>query len=978
MNKGLISAIAACLSAAAITAGELQPLPWSKGLNVPERFDRHSSGKVAVSYDRKEQATRFDVEFSPGSRFWCAPRLWLERDAFADAKIIRFDFKVEQQAESREQVAASLVFNSAPPYFPLPEPKPEWQTVTVDLEKLSSKPAEVDNIAIAMNPKTPKLTYWIRNLEILGNRTGPAVADAAAAVTVAAPGAVFTQGEPLDFSLDAAAGPVTWSLADWQGKELRSGNWPDGGRGKLTLAALPDGYYMLTLQSPGTKFHGFRSFAVVPDPKTRRRNPDTYFALDSAQSWIAAANPENPRHPQDGFSTVSEVARRAGLEIVRDRLRWRACEPEPGQYSWGAHMTNADELSSRGIKISGTYHDAPQWAKNGTGLLPTDLLATYRFAKKLSETFKGKMNDWEFWNEQDIHFAPESAWDYASAMKAAYLGFKAGDPELPVALGAIARTNLMNYCNVMMDNGLPDYIDIFNIHTYAPLRDYPKLLDGIHAYLRRYGIADRPIWFTENGSRAEGPARADSYIRGIKAHSPEQELLVAEYLPKAMIDLQSLGVDRDFFFLLSPYNEQNGVKDWGLLRRDFTVKPAYAAFSNLMNELGNAKLEGAIDLGEGIRGFLYSRPDGGQTLAYWSQSELDTEDNSPDRKITGPFERPFFIKAKNGVYAGTNIFGTPFEAGAADGKLRLTATRMIAYVNGLSGLKPTTPFRAVGKSGAPRQVNYDRTIVYRVELSDDFILGRGKDCVELKKDNAALKLQVWNLSDREKSGRLRIRGGEVTGLPAEITVPAFGKAEFPLGFTPKTAADHTGAMEVGGDFNGMGTSKLTVPMFLPGKLIAASRQVSLPGMLDQKRWRANSSGKMSITYDNAEHAVRFQVKFPKSGKFWVYPEYILDLPRESLKNACGIAFEVKATPADGVEKMLVMAVAGKDREHGKSAWLPSGNPAGNWEERVVRINPLELDPAQIEMLRIGLNPTVPEMTYWIRNVRILFNKNDKE
>ena len=156
MNKGLISAIAACLSAAAITAGELQPLPWSKGLNVPERFDRHSSGKVTVSCDRKEQATRFDVEFPPGSRFWCAPRLWLERDAFADAKIIRFDFKVEQPNPG-EQVATSLVFNSAPPYFPLPEPKPEWQTVTVDLEKLSSKPAKVDNIAIAM--RTPSANW---------------------------------------------------------------------------------------------------------------------------------------------------------------------------------------------------------------------------------------------------------------------------------------------------------------------------------------------------------------------------------------------------------------------------------------------------------------------------------------------------------------------------------------------------------------------------------------------------------------------------------------------------------------------------------------------------------------------------------------------------------------------------------------------------------------------------------------------------
>ncbi len=586
------------------------------------------------------------------------------------------------------------------------------------------------------------------------------------------------------------------------------------------------------------------------------------------------------------------------------------------------------------------------------------------------------MNNWEFWNEQDIHFAPESAWDYAAAMKAAYLGFKAGDPTLPVALGAIARTYLMNYCNIMMDNGLSDYIDIFNIHTYAPLKDYPKLLNGIHAYLKRYNMSNRPIWFTENGSRAEGPARIDSYMPGVKAHSPEQELLVAEYLPKAMIYLQSLGVDRDFFFLLSPYSEQNGTKDWGLMRRDFTVKPGYAAFSNLINNLGSAKFEGTVKLGKGIRGFLYRQSDGRQTLAFWSLSELDTEDNSPNRRITDPIERHFTIPAQNGTYTGNNIFGTPFKVVATDGKLRLMSTRMISYVNNLANQKPTIPFQAVVKSGAPHHVNYDRTIVYRVELTDDFILSHGKDYAEVKKERAVLKLQVWNLSCQGKCGEVEIRGGKTIGLPGRFTIPAFSKVEFPLKFTPNTNDNHAGRMEINGKFNGKGTSRLIIPMFLPGKLVLASRQVKLQGILDPKKWRANSSGKMSISYDKTEQAVKFETQFSGEGDFWVYPEYILEFPTETLKNACGIAFEVKAAPADGIKKMLVMGVTGKQKEQGKSAWYPAGNPATKWEERVARINPYDLNPSDIKMLRIGLNSKVSHMTYWLRNVRILFTPNN--
>ena len=165
-----------------------------------------------------------------------------------------------------------------------------------------------------------------------------------------------------------------------------------------------------------------------------------------------------------------------------------------------------------------------------------------------------------------------------------------------------------------------------------------------------------------------------------------------------------------------------------------------------------------------------------------------------------------------GVYAGTDIFGTPFQADASDGKLRLTSTRMIAYVNGLSGLKPAVPFRAVKKSGAPRRTEYDRTIVYRVRLSDDFVLSTGRDSVDTGKERAALKLEVWNLSDQPKTGRLKITGCRVEGLPGTVSVPAFGRTVLPLAITPEFGRDYTGAVKVSGTFDGRETSPLVMPV----------------------------------------------------------------------------------------------------------------------------------------------------------------------
>ena len=218
---------------------------------------------------------------------------------------------------------------------------------------------------------------------------------------------------------------------------------------------------------------------------------------------------------------------------------------------------------------------------------------------------------------------------------------------------------------------------IFNIHTYARPQECPELLERIRAHLARHNVSDRPIWFTENGSSMEGNGQLDSYMTGLKVHSPEQEMIVAEFLPKMMIVLQSLGVDRDFFFVLSPYNERNGYKDWGLMRRDYTVKPGFAVFATLTDKLGSAQYEGTRKLGEGIRGFVYREPTGRKSLVFWSESEIDTEGGIPVINLKDAKAREFTLNL-TGTFEGVDAFGTPFTAASKEGTLKLTATRMPA------------------------------------------------------------------------------------------------------------------------------------------------------------------------------------------------------------------------------------------------------------------------------------------------------------
>ena len=112
--------------------------------------------------------------------------------------------------------------------------------------------------------------------------------------------------------------------------------------------------------------------------------------------------------------------------------------------------------------------------------------------------------------------------------------------------------------------------------------------------------------------------------KGLKQHSRVQESILAEFVAKGLLGMRMQGVARDFYFILTCINERNGTKDWGLTRRDGTVKPAYAALATYMRQLGRARLEGEIKSGDGIRTYLFTQPDGAQTILAWAVSSLDT------------------------------------------------------------------------------------------------------------------------------------------------------------------------------------------------------------------------------------------------------------------------------------------------------------------------------------------------------------------
>lgn len=779
-----------------------------------------------------------------------------------------------------------------------------------------------------------------------------------------APGAAFIQGEALTFSLKPSAGiSGKWVLRDYAGEVIRQGEWPDNGKGNLVLEPLSNGYYKLEFLSDDTKVLAASSFAVVPDPDQRIKNPDMFFAMDTAQSWLAVPDDKNPRQPENSYEIVAEVARRAGLQMVRDRFKWSDVEPVPGQFDWKQYRLNIDLLTQRGIKISNTYHDAPAWSKTNTSHLPGDMLAAYNFAKTAAQTFKGKVTNWEFWNEQDIPlFSAESGWDYASCLKAAYLGFKAGNSEATIAIGGFA--SLPNYVNAVMGCGTSAYFDIFNVHSYKAISEFPEYFKEMQDCMQRYGFENKPLWITENGSELEGSGEENSYIPGFKVHSSDQEMLVSEFLSKMMVSMQHFDVQRDFFFVLTPYNEREGEKDWAVMRYDYTVKPAFAAFATLVDRLGNATPEGTVDLGAGLKGYLYRQKDGSHTLVYWSVSEVDSGGPSKD-PVANQLERSFSLPEQSGPLRGVNSFGTPFTTNGDN----IVACRYPAFLDNVTGIEVQDPSR---KGAAVKTANgseLDLTIVYRTELGKDFKLSTSRDYADAQAAGAKFKLQIWNLAEQPKRGRISIKGGEVTGIPDEIAVPAFGKTELEIGFTQKLDETFKGELRIEGVFNGRNTSPHVIPLRGTKEMAEEGHRAPLLRMSDPAGWRKNSAGIMEISYDEAEEAIFFRTRFAPKADRWTYPEFVLSLPEESLENGAGLAFEVKVSDPDKIQQMIVML----ELSSGKSIYLYCDNPSGVWGKCFVQFPP-DLDVSEVKGIKVGINSLTDDITYWLRNMQIIYGQ----
>lgn len=765
------------------------------------------------------------------------------------------------------------------------------------------------------------------------------VSQASVTVTTREPGNVFVYGQRVVAHV-AGGVAVTVSLAAYSGAAAPIS--APGVDGVLNLGVLPQGYYTLEIRDGAELVRV--PIAVVPKP---RHTQASRIATDAAHAWLI---------PKEHFAEGAELLRRCGISWVRERLTWGEVEPARGKFQWGRYDAVADADVKRGLNVYQIFHSSPAWSRKdgATNRFPDDLRDVYRFAMVASRHYKGRVKAWEVWNEADIEgFTPETGADYAAFLKAAYLGFHAGDPAIKVTQVSFAMPTGA-FADALYRNDTPSYFDIFNYHIYANVADYSGRAQVHFNALDRYHAPKAPVWLTEAGIALHA-------VNGTLTDDDRRRQ--AEFLPKSFATSLACGTDRHFFFVFPHYLE-NGV-EFGLMDSEMLPYPGYSALAATVSLLGEARYLGTVPLGQPAIHALAFDNGNGTTVVAWREG------------TPGSVAVPGALRSA-GVF---NCVGArQVSAMAGDGMLELSESPVF-LVTKKGAAVPVTARPLAARKHVPSRRYSTPMVVVRLRLPKDAAV-KGRELYELSAGKPVpAMLEVYNFGKSRVSGAVSVtppKGWMVSPARAQITVGTMGRWQTELSLTP--AGTSLSRQEIRVAFRqGRGVSVARCVMDVAVSPESLTPLETEPIKASAEDFGLGISGNGRMIASAADSGAAFDIAFQGTGDRWAYPFLRFD-PPQNWKRFNAIAMEIRCD-CDDLDAIVRVQVA---EVGGAAYYTESGWPASTkWKRIIVPFERLgygtfsapdpdgRLDLDRVEQLRVGVNTRRDHIRLQVRDVELL-------
>lgn len=265
--------------------------------------------------------------------------------------------------------------------------------------------------------------------------------------------------------------------------------------------------------------------------------------------------------------------------------------------------------------------------------------------------------------------------DQISAWTRTFSGLVRADPRWRDVTFVGPSTGRVNRVSDLPDLG--SAIDVANLHHYTAGGPPERELDRLDEARRM--APGKPLWVTEMGfhTAVEQKGRQPAVT----------EAQQGSYLLRQLLEYSKSGVQRSFVYeLLEQRPEpalENQERHFGLLRPDFTPKPAFTMLRTLMQELADdgiraegaeAPLEVSVTGGSSaVQSSLFAKSDGSHRLVLWVRGDLGldgstkTSDATVEVSIAGAPRRLRVLRTADGVLAGDEAGSTNRVSGRLGG-----------------------------------------------------------------------------------------------------------------------------------------------------------------------------------------------------------------------------------------------------------------------------------------------------------------------
>jgi polysaccharide biosynthesis protein PslG len=322
---------------------------------------------------------------------------------------------------------------------------------------------------------------------------------------------------------------------------------------------------------------------------------------DDASPWGMGSGAEW----SGAFPQFNPMLAKAGVKWIRLFTEWQVIQPKQGQWKWEVPDAMVANARANNLHLTGGWAYFAPWASadGGTRKGPIKDMQYWRdYVEATAKRYQKDIKYWEVWNEFNGSFyvGQNKVKDYADLVVAAYDTAKKIDPSVKIGM-SVANFDV-GFLDSAIKAGAAGHFDYICVHPYENLGavaeggevGYLSLVGNLRQMLAaNHQRADIPLWITEIGYQT--PTKAE----------PKGDAQQADMLAKAYLLSIVQGFDRIFWFEARGPAYGHGT-DHGIIRPDWTPRPAYDALKTMTSLLGQEpRYLGWLDLGHGAYGFLF-------------------------------------------------------------------------------------------------------------------------------------------------------------------------------------------------------------------------------------------------------------------------------------------------------------------------------------------------------------------------------------